>query len=230
KYIFNYATDGTLTQQDEIRIDKKNPMNIWGGKLDYSMRPKDQVTIEPGAKVTHSGFSNKVLLENRTEESWQKDPSSSDTSSMDEGIAAAYTSFSLKLKNTDDLKLGLRFEYTDSKLSSENREIIHLKYASFFPTFFYSNKLNENSAWQIAVNRRITRPSFSELAPFVLFVDPVTFMTGNSFLRPSFTESAKTDFTHQGIIFSLQASRTKDAIYTFQPQADPLNHVTTYSS
>jgi len=38
------------------------------------------------------------------------------------------------------------------------------------------------------------------------------------------------DFRHKGMILSLQADRIKDAIYQFQPQADPVNNVTIYSS
>jgi hypothetical protein len=229
-YTFNYFTDGAFTGQDEFRINKKTPMDIGVAKLDYSIRPNDQLNIETGAKITYSGFFNEVLLENKRGESWIMDPVFSENSGMDEGIAAAYSSFSFKIKETDDLKVGLRYEYTDTRLTSENADPIHRKYGSLFPTLFYSKKLNEQSIWQFSFNRRITRPNFSELAPFVLFSDPVTFVTGNSFLRPSFTESVKTDFQHKGIIFSLQANRTKDAIYIFQPQSDPINNVTTYSS
>src|SRR5690606_23813750 len=78
KYTFNYITNGSLSQQDKIRIDKNNPMDIWVGKLDYSMRPKDQITLESGAKITHSGFFNKVLLENETGGNWKKDPAFSE--------------------------------------------------------------------------------------------------------------------------------------------------------
>src|SRR5690606_33087222 len=138
-------------------------------------------------------------LEKKAGESWLKNPAFSESSEMDEAITAVYTSLTFKPNKTDDLKLGLRFEHTASKLHSENIEIVNNNYGSLFPTFFYSKKLNENNTWQIAVNRRITRPSFSELAPFVLFNDPVTFITGNSFLRPAFTESVKTDFSHKGI-------------------------------
>ncbi len=205
-------------------------MDIWVAKVDYSMRPKEHLFIETGAKITYSGFFNEVLLENKEEDGWKKDPGFSESSTMDELILGLYTSFAFNIKENDDLKLGLRYEHTDTRLNSENTIPIHRKYGSFFPTFFYSKKLNENSTWQIALNRRISRPSFSELAPFVLFVDPVTFITGNSFLWPALTQSVKSDFSHKGTIFSLQVNRTKNAIYNFQPQSDPASNITTYSS
>src|SRR5680860_1430340 len=108
-------TGDALSGQDEIRIGKKNPMDIWVGKLDHSIRPKGHLFIETGTKLTYSRFFDEVLLENKRGESWISDPEFSESASMDEVIAAAYGSFSFKLKETDDLKLGLRYEYTDTR-------------------------------------------------------------------------------------------------------------------
>lgn len=229
-FTFRYHKEGIFIQEDHIRINKKSPIAIWVAKLDYMVETGEQTLWESGIKFTQTGFYNDILFENKAEESWIKNPAFSESSEMDEAIAAVYTTWTFKTNESDHLKLGLRFEYTDAKLISEQAEIASNRYGSLFPTIFYSKKLNENSTWQIAANRRITRPSFLELAPFVVYNDPVSFFTGNSFLRPAITESGKMDFRHKGMIFSLQADRIKDAIYQFQPQADPVNNVTIYSS
>ncbi|CAN5444393.1 outer membrane beta-barrel family protein [soil metagenome] len=229
-YFYDYFQDGKLSWQDEIRISKKTPMGIKVAKLDYSLRPHKKLSIETGIKATYSTFFNDVLLENKKEHIWHRDPKFSETASMDEVVGAAFGSFSYKINETTDFKGGIRYEYTNTKLISENERPINRKYGSIFPTVFYSKKLNEHNTFQVSYNRRIARPAFSELAPFVLFLDPVTFVTGNSFLWPAFTQSLKTDFSHKAIIISLQANRTNNAIYNFQPQSDPANNVTTYSS
>jgi hypothetical protein len=229
-YTFNYLLGSTLSRQDEIRINKDTPMDIWVAKADYSLQASDRLSLETGVKATYSGFSNEVLLENRREEKWVKDPAFSEKASMDEMIGAAFGQLSLKINQATEMKAGLRYEYTDTRLFSQNAAPIFRKYGSWFPTLYFSKKLSTHDTWQFSYNRRISRPAFSELAPFVLFLDPVTFLTGNSFLWPSFTQGLKTDYSHKGIIFSLQANRTQNAIYGFQPQAKPQTNVTVYSS
>jgi hypothetical protein len=40
----------------------------------------------------------------------------------------------------------------------------------------------------LAYSRRIDRPSYQDLNPFMYYADPYTFMKGNPFLRPQFTD------------------------------------------
>ncbi|MGV3586981.1 MAG: outer membrane beta-barrel protein [Adhaeribacter sp.] len=229
-YVFDYFTEGTLIRQNQIRIDKNTPMHIWVAKADYNWQPATGLNIETGIKATYSNFANSVFRENKNGSEWFRDPVFSEKTSMDEMIGAAFGSVTYKINQATDLKAGLRYEYTNTELLSEKAAPISRTYGSFFPVLYFSKKLNEQQTWQFSYNRRLTRPAFSELAPYVAYLDPVTYVTGNAFLWPSFTNALKTDFSHKGIIFSLQASRTKNAIYSHQPQTNAQNNIIIYSS
>jgi hypothetical protein len=78
--------------------------------------------------------------------------------------------------------------------------------------------------------RRITRPTFNDLAPFVFFVDPNTFLSGNSDLNPAISDALKLDYNHKQWLISLQYSYTKDTIAPFQPVLNESTDEQTFST
>ena len=78
--------------------------------------------------------------------------------------------------------------------------------------------------------RRITRPTFNDLAPFVFFVDPNTFLSGNPDLKPAISDALKLDYTFKQWLISLQYSYTKDEIAAFQPEIDQNSNEQTLST
>jgi hypothetical protein len=54
-----------------------------------------------------------------------------------------------------------------------------------FPAFYASKKLDGSSILNFSYSRRITRPTFNDLAPFTVFFDPKTFYSGNPVLQPA---------------------------------------------
>ncbi|CAN5444164.1 hypothetical protein BH23BAC1_BH23BAC1_06170 [soil metagenome] len=47
---------------------------------------------------------------------------------------------------------------------------------------------------QFSYSRRITRPTFNDLAPFLTLLDPFTFFSGNMKLLPSLSHSLQTNY------------------------------------
>ena len=122
-------------------------------------------------------------------------------------------------------KAGLRYEYTTSNLGSETvKNIVDRKYGNLFPTFFLSHSISEKSTVNFSYNRRITRPTFNNMAPFVYFVDPNTFFSGNAALQPSTANSVKGDFILKRAVFSLSYTAEKNTITNFTPQVDPASN------
>jgi hypothetical protein len=70
----------------------------------------------------------------------------------------------------------------------------------------------------------MTRPTFRNLAPWVYFLDPYTFFTGNAALRPSVSHNLKTDYIHKRLIISLSYTNERDAITNYAPQVDSVNN------
>ena len=101
-----------------------------------------------------------------------------------ENVSAVYSSVGYKLNEKTSLVAGLRYEYLNSVLSSATEHgIVDLHYGKIFPTFYLSRKLKENNTVQFAYSRRIDRPTFNQLAPFVLLLTPDTFRLESNILH-----------------------------------------------
>jgi hypothetical protein len=87
--------------------------------LEYSKKLSGKINLEAGLKGTLSEFKNDVQIDRLINNEWLKDPSFSAIYDLKESIYAAYTSLTYQITAKTNMKLGLRYEYTNSKLGSE---------------------------------------------------------------------------------------------------------------
>jgi hypothetical protein len=211
---------------EESRISKDTPIDIWVAKVDYSLNITDDIAIETGVKGTLSELVNDILFEEKSGERWLVNEGFSNFADLSEDVLAAFGALKVKFDEKTSMNAGLRYEYTDTYLSTKDEEgVVDRKYGSFFPTLFFSRKIDDNNLVQLSYGRRITRPSYNEMAPFVLFIDPYTFFTGNANVLPTFTNNVKADYSFKSYIFSIQYSHDKNVIMRFQPRIDPETNV-----
>ncbi len=231
-YLNNYNDAyGKFVRAQNIRSSKITPIHFWVGALDYQKKFSAKVDMEAGIKASLSRFHNDVSVENLLEDTWKTDSVYSANSALKESILAAYTSFSYSLSPKTNMKVGLRYEYTNSNLGSETeKNIVDRHYGRLFPSFFFSHKVNDNNAWNVSYSRRITRPTFRDMAPFVIFMDPSTFFSGNPGLQPAITNSANVAYTFKRIIFSVSYSYETNTITNFTPSVNPVTNVETLAA
>lgn len=124
---------------------------------------------------------------------------------FDEMINAAYITYTDKWKGIG-YQAGLRGEYSkfngellDSaqKFGYEYPNKIKNIFDAFFPSLFLSKQLNDKVELQLNYSRRIRRPDFWRLNPFIDINDPVNLRQGNPELRPEFTNSFEFNYSQQ---------------------------------
>lgn len=209
--------------RDELTNSTKiTPISIWVGKADYHRNLSDRLSIDLGGKIVRSSFDNRVSVEMFDNGEWIQDPTLTSNSRLGEQIWAAYASSDIKLGEKTNAKLGLRYEYTDSKLDTEtDGRVVDRQFGRFFPSAFLSHEFTKDFGANVAYSRRITRPTFNEMAPFVYLIDPSTFFAGNVAIQPSLTDAYKLDLRYKTIFFSVQYSRQDSTIARFQQQYHP---------
>ncbi|MDF9798512.1 hypothetical protein OKW21_003775 [Catalinimonas alkaloidigena] len=216
-----YTAEGSFVREEENRISKDTPIDIWVAKIDYSMNIGSSITLESGIKGTFSHLINDVAFEEKEERNWIKEPAYSSNADLTEDILAAFSSLKIDIDDATTLQAGLRYEHTKTYLESLGEgELIARNYGNLFPSLFVSRKLSKDHVLQFSYGRRITRPTFNEMAPFVVFLDPYTFFSGNANILPTFTHNLKADYAYKSFMFSLQYSMDKNVIMRFQPQID----------
>ncbi len=221
------AEDQQLVIPEDIRMIKETPLDILVGKIDYKIVVSESLLIQIGTKATLNTLDNEVITERLESDTWQIDPTFSTNTTMDENILAAYTSFNAELNDKFSLKAGLRYEHTVTDIQDkQGQPLVYRNYGNFFPTAYLSRKLSEESSLNLAYSYRISRPSFSQLAPFVLFSDPKTFINGNTKLLPALANSLKTSYSLQGMNISFEYSQISNSITRFQARQIPETDLT----
>jgi len=217
-----FDPQGNLSNEEELRVGKKTPIGIYVGKLDYATSWGEKVSLEAGVKGTFSEFENDFSVENLLQEVWVSDDQYTAAYLLEEKIGAAYGTASWQITPKTGIKAGLRYEYTDSNLgTAEEPNIIDREYGNWFPSIFLTQELSEDKQLQVSYSRRINRPAYTDLAPFVIFFDPNTLLSGNVALQPAYTDAYRVGYRHQRWFFSLDYGYTDQAIARFQPQVDP---------
>ncbi|MEM8846049.1 MAG: outer membrane beta-barrel family protein [Bacteroidota bacterium] len=208
--------------REELTLsDKTTPINIAVIKADYSKQFSENLKLETGVKAVISNFENDVSVATFDGQEFVEDPTLTNKSILNEHIWAAYSSVDYKLNKKTSLKLGLRYEQTDSELDTEtDGRVVDRNFGNLFPSVFVSHAVNDTLSFNASYSKRITRPTFNDLAPFVIFVDPNTFLSGNSSLQPSLSDSYKFDVTYKSILLSFQYSVENDPISSFQERFD----------
>jgi hypothetical protein len=221
-YINNYFNGtGVFLYNDLTRSFKETPIKFWVGSADYTRKLSTKINMEAGAKATVSRFTNEVKIERGIQNGWAVDNSLTATHFLKESIYAAYTSFSIQFSKATAAKMGVRYEYINSNLDSKTaKNLVDRHYGNFFPTIFLSHAIKEGMSVNFAYNRRITRPTFNDMAPFVYFVDPSTLFSGNPALQPSIASSIKGDYLVKRFIFSLSYTYEDRPITNFAPRVD----------
>ena len=205
-----------------MRSTKSTPINFGVAKMDYAYDLGTKGKVEMGVKVVNSKFKNDVAVESFVSSKWTADPTFTAKYYLNEFIGAAYIAFEKKLGIKTTAKGGFRYEYTQSNLGTiETPNIVDRKYGRLFPSLFVSHEFSKNATLGLTYSRRITRPTFKDLAPFIFFVDPNTFLSGNAALQPAISENLKADYNFKSTLFTFQYSYQANPIATFQAQVKP---------
>ncbi|RYZ30051.1 MAG: TonB-dependent receptor [Chitinophagaceae bacterium] len=113
-----------------------------------------------------------------------------------DNVYAAYTTFSNRIKNFG-YQLGLRLESSDYEGNLPLKtQTFNIEFPiSLFPSVFLSQKLGEFDDLQFNYSRRINRPNFFQLFPFVDYSDSLNISRGNPGLQPEFTNSFELSYS-----------------------------------
>ncbi|MEB2778955.1 TonB-dependent receptor [Algoriphagus sp. C2-6-M1] len=205
--------------------------NIFTAKVDFVKPVGKGNTIETGVKGSWVKSDNNLNLSKSQEEGpFVPDPSSN-SFIYNENVLAAYLSYKGKFSEKLSYQVGLRGEHSDITGNSVTlNQVNKQKYFNLFPSAFLQHKISDNYQIVYNVNRRITRPNYRLLNPFVYYIDPLTMETGNPNLKPQYSNNFEMNQVVKGVYqFTLGYSETEDAFMQVFVQNEEDRTTTTYS-
>jgi len=187
-------------------------INIYTFKTDYT-QPFKGGKFEAGVKVSYVRNDNLVNYERMVNNEWETDHIRSNHFIYDENINAGYVNYSKAIKKWT-LQAGLRVE---NSVANGNQVLTHQTFkrdtTNLFPTAFISYKLDKKNILTVAYGRRIQRPNYQDLNPFIYFLDTLSYRQGNIYLRPQYAHNI--DLTHSfngKFITTFNFNKTDDII------------------
>jgi outer membrane receptor protein involved in Fe transport len=113
-----------------------------------------------------------------------------------QNVTGGYTAYTLSLPKSYSLKAGGRYEYTTIDAFFQNEKKIALpSYGILVPSVNVSKKLKNGSAFKVAYNRRIQRPSIQFLNPNIQASNPLNISVGNPNLDPEYTDNYELSYS-----------------------------------
>src|SRR5690606_19743612 len=113
-------------------------------------------------------------------ENYARDSIMSNNYLIDDMINAAYVNYSDQTILDISYQAGLRFEqsYYSGFIADKDLRFSYSYpsgtgdiFNSLFPAVYFSKKFSKNNEWQLNFSRKIQRPHFFQLMPFVMFAD-----------------------------------------------------------
>lgn len=158
-------------------------------------------TLATGAKLTYRRNDVYHELYQLSGNEWMYSDEMSKDMLHTELVPAAYATFASRIGKKFSYKVGLRSEFSTVTLHS-NHDAIEERNNSFFfaPSLSGTYKLADNQDLSLALSRRIGRPTYPQLIPYMSMVDATTYEQGNMHLAPE--KATKVDLSYN---FSSQA-------------------------
>ncbi len=206
-----YQLNGTPLQPDyNLDSYQKGNLKLATVKADYVNPLKRKARLEAGFKTSFVKTDNDARFYDMSSGTPEDDVNKTNHFYYDENINAAYLNYKKEYKKID-FQIGLRAENTNVKTKQIKGNINwDSSYTQLFPSAFLNYKLKENQTIGVSVSRRIDRPNYSQLNPFLFLIDVTTYSTGNPSLLPQFTWSYELNYTVKNINFTLGYSHTKN--------------------
>lgn len=193
----------------KIKQDGGGGFRFYIGQIDYTEPIGKKGKIETGLRSQISSFDsrNTSFIFNIKDSLWESVKSLANVYSYQEQIHAAYATYSKEIKKFS-YELGLRAEnyYYQGALAgnptpfTNNYPIIDFKNGykpwGLFPSVFVTYKIDEEHDLQLNASRRVNRPNFFQLIPYVDFSDSLNLSKGNPGLRPEYSYQAELSYNY----------------------------------
>ena len=141
-----------------------------------------------GGKINFRNISSRsdVLSLQPATDSYLFDTTLSNHLTYHQKVFAFYSEISLPVSALFDMKIGGRYERTElnAYFSNVSRQVPEPGYNTWVPSIFFLKKLNEHHTLKLSYSKRIERPDYRDLNPFINTTDPKNISSGNPYLKP----------------------------------------------
>ncbi len=206
-----FKLDGSALQPDyTLNGNQKGVLRFKTAKADYIHPFRSGWKLETGVKTSFVSSDNDARFTDVSTSFPVNDTNKTNHFLYHESNHALYASLKKDFKKFD-VQFGLRGEQTNIETEQliGNRRF-DSSYFQLFPSAFFNYRIKEEQTIGLSVSRRIDRPGYSQLNPFLFLIDVTTYSTGRPGLLPQLTWSYELSYTLKNLNITAGYSYTKD--------------------
>jgi iron complex outermembrane recepter protein len=189
--------------EEQLRGDLPISIKIYSGRMDYVLPLKKELKLEAGWKSSYVETDSRANYFELLDTKWSPDYGKTNFFEYKENINAAYINLNKQFTKKFGVQTGLRFENTNYKgyqYGNPTRQdsAFTNTYNSLFPTVYLNYKPAEANQFTLSFGRRIDRPDYGSLNPFLWFIDKYTYGQGNPYLKPQYSNNIELSHVFKG--------------------------------
>ena len=208
---FNSSTGNSVQRflQDQLNaagdsvfsgLQSNNPGRDQGSELviDYTQPLAPNVKLETGGKIGMRDIrsTSDVYAYTPPAPGYIYDSTQSNALHYRRQVYAGYASINFPIGKWLEVRTGLRYERTQTQADfSKAASTAVPGYNTFAPSLLFAHHFNENQMLKLSYTRRIQRPNYQFLNPFVNALDPKNISTGNPNLQPELGDIAELGYS-----------------------------------
>lgn len=191
---------GSISKFDTLVGTTDGRTAIYTGQSDLLYDIKDNISLSAGLKYSSININSDAVYKTRENGDWQESAKLSSGFIYKEQVRAAYVQVNKKWSPRWSAEAGLRLEHTTINtvytLSKQNSTYMR-SYMEWFPSFLVKYAVNKDHALSLQFNRRIVRPNYRDLNPFVEVNDRFLQERGNAALNPELVQQIEASWLIQ---------------------------------
>lgn len=228
-----YSIEGRLAFQNERKGSAgytesytgalPSTIRILSVKADHTLELPNEFSLESGIKWSNTKTDNNAAYFLDQGSGWEPDLAKTNHFLYDEHIRAAYASFQKKTGKWS-MQAGLRYEFTTYEARQFGNSLVKdsafsNSYGSLFPNLMTSWAPDSLNEFSLVIGRRIDRPPYQKLNPFVSILNKYTYQVGNPKMKPQYTFNVELshrfkDFLNTGISYSVTRDYFSQVFYS----------------
>ncbi|MDR3695372.1 outer membrane beta-barrel protein [Mucilaginibacter sp.] len=179
-------------------LQNLSPSNIhmWQSQIDFTDPISKTSKFEAGLKYSNVISNNDLIFGPFINGQYQSDPNFTNHFVYTENVNAAYVNFEDRF-NKFDFTAALRAEQTIARGNSITLgNVVNSNYAGLFPTLMLAYKYDDKHDFSISYNRRVNRPNYEQVNPFLYYIDLYDYSEGNPQLKPAYSNNIELSYTY----------------------------------
>lgn len=216
-----------IEDPDIRRGQQPDHVAIYAAKVDFTHPLKGNAKLEAGLKYSFVHTDNNSAFQTFKNGSWVTDEGTTNHFQYKESVSAGYLNLTKTFKNGWSTAIGLRAEQTTTHTNQLTLDSLNTNsYFELFPNVSVTKAINPSNVVSLSWARRIDRPDYESLNPFIYYLDKYTYQAGNPYLQPQFVQSLELSYIFkQRYSLTLAYAHTGDIMTQVLRQIDS-THIT----